>query len=250
MLPRDDIDVKYLKVWRCDVDVIKKHLSPEQVGLVLYYALEYAWNGEEAPDIPPELRFPYDLMKVSVDKSMNKYREVRATRAAAGAKGGNAKAANRKKAAEQKEAPTAWEPPTKKEFSAIASKAIKEIDNEWDVDDFLIAPDLDSADIYDLYNDLKSKGWVWAERPIENSRDLDHVIYDRFCPTGYRYISDKATARFIAMLAWKNHVDDFDFWDTYSEAQGGWVIGGNFYELSKAATAFAAAIDAGICDAL
>lgn len=172
----------YLKIYLGDLEIIEKTIPPETAAKVLFAAGNYMKDGT-IRDIPAEGAFAFAMLQQQIDRAKEAYQELSEARAAAGAKGGKAKAANAKAKAEIPAAANAdgrkFTRPTKKQFKQIVSGLVE--NGELD--------EVEEYDVSQFYDELKASNWKLAGASFLSREDVEEAIRAKFDSCGEGFAS-------------------------------------------------------------
>ena len=217
----------YLKIYLSDLEIIEKTIPPDIAAKVLFAAGNYMKDGA-IRDIPPEGAFAFAMLRQQIDRAKETYQALSKTRAAAGAKGGRAKAANGKAKAEISAAANAdgrkFTRPTKKQFKQIAFSLVE--NGELD--------EVEEYDVSDFYDELKASNWKLAGASFQSREDVEEAIRAKFDGYGEGFASQifyPAFAYCFGKCPRDENGDTTayyaaaDFIDTYGQKSQTWRVG-------------------------
>ncbi|WP_217959739.1 DUF6291 domain-containing protein [Acutalibacter muris] len=203
----------------------------ERFGQLVLALMYYTTDGTMPDNLPPDISMMFAIYQRKIDAAREKYEQKCLNNAKNGAKGGKAKAAKASGEAGTRK----FTPPTLKQFrDAVA--------HFYD-DDELGNDEPEDYDIDRLYDELKAAGWKISGEPIQNRRDWELVIINRFSPyKGDSPIKQSELFKFtfgnfpdLRDPSGNSLADDAigDFDEQYDKGKEGWTIAGEFYPKAK-----------------
>lgn len=203
----------------------------ERFGQLILALMYYTADGTVPDNLPSDINMMFAIYQRKIDAAREKYKDKCAKLAENGAKGGKAKAA--KAAGDHPPAPkkVKFSPPTLNQFRDAVAHFYE---NDELGDDMP-----DDYDVDSLYDRLKEKKWEISGKSLQNRRDWELVILNRFTP----YEGDSPIKGYeLFCFAFGNFPElrDSDgvsladsvticFDEQYDKRKDGWTIDGEFF---------------------
>lgn len=207
----------------------------ERFGQLVLALMYYTTDGTTPDNLPPDITMMFGIYQRKIDAAREKYNRKCVVNAENGAKGGKKKAEN----AKRKSGGTKFNPPTQKQFREAVAHFVDSGDIDEDVSDY-------ESDAF--FDQLKNRGWVINDKPIQCRPDWEAAIKAKFFKFNVACISHLYYPVFSAIFAdfapdgkenagdWADNAT-YDFLEVYDKDANCWTVQGESFPASQWRTA-------------